>query len=405
MSDRKRNTQGRTKVKTGCATCRIRKIKCDEGKPYCQKCVKTDRKCDGYESPFRLVSSQPINNTQTGSIKLDVGQLPADSTAEAVPLDIKSLNRIMSIKTILDVDLGCEQEASQVLQASLTDSTLRHALLSLRALREDLESTGVTPKFFAKQTPSYNYGLQQYSMALSGLASNLSTPSSEGLKSILLCCQVLISIEQVRGNFAAMGLHIIRGLSIMREYRGRPHLSTTNRLIPAPAQYSQLPLLDIFIIKMFVAPCKFSEPSAAVDSGGVTPPAASESCYVRLIAPNMRTDLKRIATLTMEFLTSVSQVKSPEDALQLVAKKAALLDSLDSWQDDVERTRMENQAQGPEPVSMFFLRFFHRILKVILFGALDSPPDLDAKLQIENDRLQGVANDVSERLKAYVRGN
>ncbi|KAH8645434.1 hypothetical protein BX600DRAFT_478117 [Xylariales sp. PMI_506] len=37
--------QGLPKVKTGCFTCRIRKIKCDEGKPGCQKCVMTGRKC------------------------------------------------------------------------------------------------------------------------------------------------------------------------------------------------------------------------------------------------------------------------------------------------------------------------------------------------------------------------
>ncbi|KAF4963450.1 hypothetical protein FSARC_8547 [Fusarium sarcochroum] len=403
MTDRKRSTQGRTKVKTGCATCRIRKIKCDEGKPSCQKCIKTGRTCDGYESPFRVISSQPINNNPIGGIKLDVSPEPTQPTAETAPLDVKSLNRIFSIKTILDVDLGCEQEASQVLQASSTDATLRHALLSLRALREDFESTGVTPKFFAKQTPSYNYGLQQYSMALSGLASNLSTPSPEGLKSVLLCCQVLISVEQVRGNFAAMGLHIIRGLSIMREYRARPHLTTANKLVPAP--YSQLPLLDVFMIKMFIAPCKFAEPSAAVDLGGVTPPAESSSCYVRKIAPNMRTELTRIATSTMVFLAKVSQVKSAESALQLLSEKEVLLVSLDSWQTDLERTQMENAAQGPEPVKMFFLQFFHRILNVVLLGVLDSPPDLSAKLRIENEQLQGVANDVSERLKAYVRGN
>ncbi|KAM3432457.1 hypothetical protein MY4824_006534 [Beauveria thailandica] len=40
-----------TKSKTGCATCRIRRIKCDEGKPYCQRCVLTGRQCSGYAVP------------------------------------------------------------------------------------------------------------------------------------------------------------------------------------------------------------------------------------------------------------------------------------------------------------------------------------------------------------------
>ncbi|KAM0197235.1 hypothetical protein ACHAPI_005088 [Fusarium lateritium] len=36
------------KVKTGCLTCRVRRVKCDEGKPSCHRCTSTGRKCDGY---------------------------------------------------------------------------------------------------------------------------------------------------------------------------------------------------------------------------------------------------------------------------------------------------------------------------------------------------------------------
>ncbi|KAF5667307.1 transcriptional regulatory [Fusarium heterosporum] len=36
------------KVKTGCITCRIRRVKCDENKPSCRRCTSTGRRCDGY---------------------------------------------------------------------------------------------------------------------------------------------------------------------------------------------------------------------------------------------------------------------------------------------------------------------------------------------------------------------
>ncbi|KAF2227649.1 hypothetical protein BDZ85DRAFT_292738 [Elsinoe ampelina] len=39
------------KVRTGCRTCKIRKVKCDEVKPHCKRCTSTGRKCDGYD-PF-----------------------------------------------------------------------------------------------------------------------------------------------------------------------------------------------------------------------------------------------------------------------------------------------------------------------------------------------------------------
>ena len=387
---------------------RIRKVKCDENKPFCQKCVDTGRTCDGYESPFRFFTSQPINNAHAGGIKLGVGLQPIRPTlAEIAPQDIDLLNRYFSTKTMFDVKLGCEEEARQVLQASLTDPLIRHAVLSLRALREDFETSGDVPASIAQQTPSYDFGVQQYCMALGGLASNLSSPGSNGLKSALLCCQIFISIEQLRANYAAMAQHIIRGLRIMHEYRARPGLVAANKLVPA--HHDQLPFLDVFIIKLFAAPCKFADPPATADTSGTTVSVylisphqqPVESRDLRTIAPDMRTELTRIAASTLEFLGKVSQVESVGNAYRLLSEKEALLDSLESWLIDLELVQTEIRPSGPELILVSFMRFFHLILKIVLLGALDYSPGLYAELRIENDRLVGVANNVAERVKAY----
>ena len=381
---------------------RIRKVKCDENKPFCQKCVNTGRTCDGYESPFRFFTSQPIQTANAGGIKSDVGLYSIQPTSiEITPQNIDLLNRYFSIKTIFDVKLGCDEEARQVLEASLIDPPIRHAVLSLKALREDLETSGDGPASVAQPTPSYHYGLQQYSMALGGLASTLSSPGSNGLKSALLCCQILISIEQVRKNYAAMAQHIIQGLRIMHEYRARPYFAAANKL--APPHCDQLPFLDIFIIKLFAAPCKFADPPATADVSGMISPHQQpvRSGVLRKIAPNVRTELTRIAASTLEFLGKVSQVESVGTALRLLSEKATLLDSLESWLIDLEFVQTEIGYPSPEPISVSFWRFFHLILKIILLGALNSSPDLYAELRTESDRLQGVANNVGERVKAY----
>ena len=303
--------------------------------------------------------------------------------------------------------LGCDEEVRQVLPASLTDPPIRHAVLSLKALRENLEISGDGPASVEQQTPSYHYGLQQYSMALGGLASKLSSPASDGLKSALLCCQILISIEQVRKNYTAMAQHIIQGLRIMREYRARPEFVAANRLVPA--QRDQLPFLDIFVIKLFAAPCKFADPPATADAREtmlslclISPhPQPVRSRDLRTIAPNMRTELTRIAASTLEFLGQVSQVESVGIARRLLSEKAALLESLESWLIDLELVQTEIGSPGPELISVSFLCFFHLILKTILLGALDSSPDLHAELRTANDRLQSVANNIDERVRAY----
>lgn len=292
----------------------------------------------------------------------------------------------------------CDEEARQILQASLTDPPIRHAIVSLRALRQDLESSPDGPASLTQRTPTHNYGLQHYSMALRGLASQLSSPDSNGLRSALLCCQVLISIEQVRGNFGAMALHIIRGLNIMHEYRARPCFTALEEL--APARHSQLPFLDVFIIKLFAAPCKFTE--LAATASGITPPPEQpmESRDLPKIAPNMRTEIVRIAHSTLNLLARVSQVEMVEDALELLSEKAVLLDSLQSWLGDLKCIQ-ESRTQSFEPLHVSFMYLFHRILRRVLLGLLESSPDLDTKLQTDNERLQGIANEITERLRAH----
>ncbi|ROV91661.1 hypothetical protein VMCG_09226 [Cytospora schulzeri] len=56
LPPKKTNTRKRTK--TGCMTCRRRRIKCDEGKPICQNCTKSKRQCEGYNT--RVVFKNPM---------------------------------------------------------------------------------------------------------------------------------------------------------------------------------------------------------------------------------------------------------------------------------------------------------------------------------------------------------
>ncbi|KAF5627425.1 transcriptional regulatory moc3 [Fusarium sp. NRRL 52700] len=373
-------SRSRTKVKTGCATCRIRKIKCDEAKPFCEKCVKTGRKCDGYESVFRAFSStsQPIAKPYATALGHD--RVKAETL-----LSSGDLNRYFSTKTIFDVELSCNEEAEQVLQAALTNDSIRHALLSLRALRENFEpkKEGHASGVGEQQRLSYNFGLQQYSKALTCLASNLACPSPDSLKSTLLCCQVLISVEQVRGNFAAMGLHVIRGLNILREYRARPYL-TANGL--KTARHSGLPSLDVFIIKLFAAPCKFTERQTLEASSILTAPVETND---RKLAPNMRAQLTKVGTSTIALLEKTKDIQSEEQAQSLLLERKGLLDGLDSWLGALESLQSKSMSDN-------FLRIFYLILKIILLGTLETSPNLDAKLKEESKQLQGLANLVNQ---------
>ena len=367
-------------------------------KPHCQKCTNTGRTCDGYVSPFRPFTTSSIKIVHDGGIESVVTLQPdKPGLTEISPQDIDLLNRYFSTKTIFDVDLDCATGAKQILQAGLTEPSIQHAILSLKALREDFEISRDVSISTTQQASSYDYGIQQYCMALGGLSSKLSTPGCKRLKSALLCCQIFISIEQVRGNYGSMIQHMIRGLGIMREYHVRSYLD------PVPRHKDQLPFLDVFIIKLITAPCKFADipaPSCGTPASSISPSKQPiESQDLRKLAPNLRTELTRIAASTLKFLDQLSAGASAAAIAWLLSEKTAVLDALESWLTDLKLTQTQNELQ--EPVSVSFLRLFHQILKIILLGTINSSPETDTQLKTENDRLQDLATIVDERVKAY----
>ncbi|KAH6659703.1 hypothetical protein BKA67DRAFT_25187 [Truncatella angustata] len=48
----------RKRTKTGCMTCRRRRIKCDEARPVCGNCIKSKRQCEGYNQ--RVIFKDPL---------------------------------------------------------------------------------------------------------------------------------------------------------------------------------------------------------------------------------------------------------------------------------------------------------------------------------------------------------
>ncbi|EHK43093.1 hypothetical protein TRIATDRAFT_34316 [Trichoderma atroviride IMI 206040] len=59
-ANRKKTGTTRKRTKTGCLTCRRRRIKCDEGRPICNNCIKSRRDCEGYSQ--RVIFKEPLGS-------------------------------------------------------------------------------------------------------------------------------------------------------------------------------------------------------------------------------------------------------------------------------------------------------------------------------------------------------
>ena len=319
--------------------------------------------------------------------------------------DIEVLSRYFSTKTLWGIRICYEAEARQVLQASLGDAAVRHAVLSLGSLRETLETSG-SISFTIETTPKFYYGVQQYSVALGSLANNLSNPSYSTVRSALLCCQLFISIELVRNDHAAAMQHFTRGLKIMHEFRARAGFDDKGTFIQRGS--AQTPFLDVFVIKMYAAPCMFTEQllqasnyeALSLGPSDTDHQRPDETARLPKLAPDSRALLARMARSIADFLDKVSRVDSPDEAKALVSEKATLLKVLEEWEAGF-RSFPGPACSENRLLSDAFTLLFYQILKVVMTITLDSSSEINPKLQAEFNCLGELATSVSERAQKY----
>ncbi|KKY27451.1 putative transcription factor cys6 [Phaeomoniella chlamydospora] len=173
---------GPLRTKTGCLTCRVRRVKCDETKPICIRCTKTGRHCDGY-------SSVPISRRE-----LIARQFPDDNFT-AFERKCFELFRLRTAKA------GWEL----ILQLSHLEPSIRHGILALGALHHecDIDTTS---------------SLKAYDKAIQHTRS-LQDPSK-----ILAACVIFTSYENITGHYATASMHLRNGLAIANETKSADEL-------------------------------------------------------------------------------------------------------------------------------------------------------------------------------------
>ncbi|RDW56594.1 hypothetical protein BP5796_13059 [Coleophoma crateriformis] len=391
------------KVKTGCMTCRIRKIKCDEGKPSCQRCLKTGRSCDGYESTFRpygKVAKQvsPISTIVPPPARLVMG-------LEIMPQEISSLSHLFSTKPETEFSKRYEKEAREILRARMTEPAIRHAVVSLESLRQEYEQNDSLLRG-ERCTPTYFRGIQEYNKAIAKLAQRLSVPSPETLRAALLCCQIFISIEVMQSNYEITVQHLIRGLRIMYDYRTRPSVGSDGKFLPAGLP--DMPNIDLFVIKLLAPPCAqafhfYASSSEQKTHDGIATPfefamRSPVPSPERQFIFQHRTTLVALACSIAKLLARIPHTRTSTEALLLVNEKQILLDQLQDWFNQVKYLHFsDSRDDADSPLEQFthpgiaYLFFFYAILKIIMQLALTSSKTVLDELHPEFSMIEDIA--------------
>ncbi|KAJ5358675.1 uncharacterized protein N7496_011088 [Penicillium cataractarum] len=190
------------KVRTGCITCKTRRVKCDEGKPACSRCLRTGRTCDGYESSKPLVM---------------VPRALAPAPAVESPMEARALELFFH-KSAKQLAGSFESAFFQgsVAQSSLVEPTIRHAIAAIAVLHEEMLSRPAEQEWSIQ---GQGLPIQFYNRAIRALLQKLKTEQTSisltFMANILFTC-----FEYFQGNLTAARSHVKSGINLLESWRG-----------------------------------------------------------------------------------------------------------------------------------------------------------------------------------------
>ncbi|KAE8406641.1 hypothetical protein BDV37DRAFT_242349 [Aspergillus pseudonomiae] len=203
----------RRKVKTGCRTCKARRVKCDESRPACRRCISTGRTCDGYGiwggggSPY----GPPQANK---ALSIYCTPVPAGClTREEQTCFDWFMSRTTTKFAGVFASLFWE---TLVFQASAQEPAVRHAIVALSvAHRSNVSSESIPARYgmYAER-----FILLQYNKAIQHLRGVTTGPggsSKTGLRVTLITCMLFVTLEYLRGQHKMGSAHLGHGIQLL----------------------------------------------------------------------------------------------------------------------------------------------------------------------------------------------
>ncbi|KAM0156166.1 hypothetical protein ACHAQE_006464 [Botrytis cinerea] len=207
----------RPKTKSGCST--FRRVKCDEGRPSCQRCISTGRKCDGYEkkssdSPASSDSSSHDNETSTV-----LTQSPSSSLILTSDRERHAFHFFINMTAPMMGGFGKESCWSEMIpRAAHHEPSIRHAVVALGALHHSRErsSRSTSPNNLLSSAEE-QFPLLEYNRAIKCLVEPFSKKERQAMDVCLINCVLFSAFEMMQGNYGNGAAHQQSGSKILCE--------------------------------------------------------------------------------------------------------------------------------------------------------------------------------------------
>ncbi|PYH84636.1 hypothetical protein BO82DRAFT_429966 [Aspergillus uvarum CBS 121591] len=206
--------------RTGCRTCRARRVKCDETPVACNNCTNSGRACDGYDV-HRLI---PGGGRRKAGNLLPVLTIPADMarklqwTATSDERRCLSFFQHRSVEHLVGFyDSSLWQQV--IFRLCYQEPAIYHAVVALGAVNQANEIAGCIPRpgqsTVHLQNTWYQFALEQSARAITLLNRRRMSQDPQLQEVILVCCLLFVICELLHGNRNRANFHIQGGLQIL----------------------------------------------------------------------------------------------------------------------------------------------------------------------------------------------
>ncbi|CAG8979368.1 hypothetical protein HYALB_00002494 [Hymenoscyphus albidus] len=203
-----------TPSKTGCITCKIRRVKCGEEHPFCKRCTSTGRKCDGY-APQKVPDP---SSRKASSMPPSRNHRDASSSIAEDPMEQHLLYLFRTVTAPkLSGYFSADFWQRRIFHASTVEPSVQHAVIAIAAIHQDY----VNWQRRKISDPSMQaFAFRQYIKAISFLHILMSTQSQQ-LDMTLIACICFITFDCLLGNHESAIIHLQAGLKILEDIRSR----------------------------------------------------------------------------------------------------------------------------------------------------------------------------------------
>ena len=225
-----RQRSGTTKVRTGCDTCKVRRVKCDEGKPQCQRCLKAKRKCEGY---LREKSSATVSHQHINQVGIPIDWRPNLDLSEKRALRVF----VDMVAPTLATQFCVDMYSRHLLLVSTYEDGIRHAIVALSSVYEQFSGA------YHVRNGIPEFALEHYGQALRSITSMQASDAPKSVEVALLACLVFADLEALQGHDSSAFAHVRSGLRLLE-------IDTSFSRQPVEAYIPRLVLRQAFVRTM-----------------------------------------------------------------------------------------------------------------------------------------------------------